>query len=82
MRKIYFLFTLVSILATVVVACGSEPSTTSSSAAKAASSNPVADAADFSVPVVRNVHGSMQSSEFTLAANRGKSTVLYFSFAG
>ena len=82
MRKTCFMFALVSILAIAVVACGSGSSTSSSSAAKAASSNPVADAADFSVPVVRNVDGSMQSSEFTLAANRGKSTVLYFSFAG
>ena len=81
MRKVIFLLA-VSIFSLAAIACGSEPSDVAATDSQASSSVPTVDAADFSVPVVRNVDGDIQPSTFSLAANRGKSTVLYFSFAG
>ena len=82
MRKILFLAVLVSTMLLGLVACGSESSNNVAPDANAASSGSTVYAAEFSLPVVRKIDGDIRSSTFSLAANRGKSTVLYFSFAG
>jgi hypothetical protein len=42
----------------------------------------VRDAPEFSVPVVKNNGNQLFDATFSLNENRGKSTVLYFSFEG
>ena len=68
------------ILALAAVACGSQPG--GSSGVRVTSSGSGASAADFSIPAARYVDGNIENSEFSLATNRGKPTVLYFSFIG
>ncbi|MEE8047150.1 MAG: hypothetical protein V3T49_09930 [Dehalococcoidia bacterium] len=82
MKKANFLVLMAAVLALVAVACGSAPSEGSASGENTSVSNTDVETAGFSVDVVRNVGGDNKSSTFSLAANRGKSTVLYFSFAG
>lgn len=71
-----------AMLSLAAVACGPQPADGAASGVEAASTSAVASAADFSIPVARSIDGIIESSEFSLAANRGKATVLYFSFAG
>ena len=71
-----------AILSLAAVACGSQTADNGAPVVKVTGSSSEAGAPDFSIPVARYVGGNIESSEFTLAANRGKPTVLYFSFIG
>lgn len=82
MRARFLTFALTSILLLVAVACGSQPASGGESGVNVSNSVSGAGAADFSIPVVRSVDGNIESSDFSLASNRGKTTVLYFSFIG
>ncbi len=61
MRKLIFLVALVSILSFAAVACGSDSSGNAAAGVKVINPNSVVDAADFSVSVVRNVDGDLES---------------------
>lgn len=80
MRKVLVLL-VISVITLSVIACGSDTASDSESGVIPATSHGPS-AIDFSLPVVNSVDGNIQSSTFSLSANRGKSTVLYFSFAG
>ena len=82
MRTRYFLVSLIVILSVVAVACGSQPADGGASGGNVPSSVSGASAADFSIPVAGSIDGNIENSDFSLAANRGKATVLYFSFIG
>ena len=73
----------------VAIACGtggygdSSSETGGPTPAVSPGNRPAADAApDFSIPVARMAGDGLAASTFTLSANRGKATVLYFSFVG
>lgn len=77
MKDRFSLTALMLILSLAAVACGTQPADSAASGVEVASTS----VADFSIPVARSVDGNIGISDFSLAANRGKATVLYFSFA-
>ena len=82
MRIRTLLVFLMAILSLAAVACGSQTADGEAPVVKEALSGSEAGASDFSIQVARSVGGNIESSEFSLAANLGKPTVLYFSFIG
>lgn len=81
MKDRFSLTALMLILSLAAVACGTQPADSAASGVEVASTSVAVSAADFSIPVARSVDGNIGISDFSLAANRGKATVLYFSFA-
>ena len=73
---------LMAMLSLAAVACGPQPADGAASGVEVPSSVSGASAADFSIPEARSIDGNIENSDFSLAANRGKATVLYFSFIG